>query len=727
MLLANAVRKDEKKIAMVKEFISIREHIVDWMVDWCWTYDPRNPAMDLPAYIPWIPWQRQIDFIEWVYTIYFDMGIKDALVEKSRDAGATWLFCLIFIREWRYEEGIAMGIGSRKLELVDHKENPKSVFSKIRQLIYNLPEWWLPKGFDRKKHDKIGNLVNPEKGSNIGGEGGDDIGRGDRRSIYLVDEAAFLEHPLSVDSALSQTTDTKFDLSTPNAMNYFGQKRKSGRVPVFTFHWMQDARKDQAWHDAEEARLDPVILAQEVDIDYQASVEDLFIQPKWIEAATELDLPITGVRSCGLDVAAGGSNKSCLATKLGSRVFIQRKNYKNGIDLAYWAIEEANKSFVEYMNYDAVGVGYAVQSTIEKTEVMMNFEAFGVHGGPGEVSDTYYPEFDRKAKDIFANAVTEWWYIVSKLFENTYEYVVHNIKHEPSQMISIPNDGQLKSQLSSVKKKYRTNGKMIRESKEEMKSRQIESPDDADSLVIACIPQNAGIKRVWSTFKDRHCKEVTSKIKFDDLEPNYYQIYIVLIYDVETGIYGNCFYWGRKSRVLRVYDELNHPDPVAVMLGNDIRLKARVSLEKGEPRVTRIYGNSLMFKGGSDWNFNLRRKAKIRIYESNKLEESAAVMLVRSMFMKNQIEVDRRLENTINQYRGWRIVNRKPDKGYPHCQALNIAVTELKERGELKVHEEIKPYSKRKRVIRERLRSGKYPYTTKSRQTKLNEFDYLLK
>ena len=48
----------------VLEFVSIRENIVDWMVDWCWTYDPRNPAIGLPATIPWIPWPRQIEFIE---------------------------------------------------------------------------------------------------------------------------------------------------------------------------------------------------------------------------------------------------------------------------------------------------------------------------------------------------------------------------------------------------------------------------------------------------------------------------------------------------------------------------------------------------------------------------------------------------------------------------------------------------------------------------------------
>ena len=726
MLNIDYIGADKEKIKMVMDYCSIREHIIDWIVDWCWTYDPRNPPMGLPAYIPWIPWQRQIEFIEWFYNIYFNPNTKTGYVEKSRDAGATWLFVVAFIREWRWETGFAGGIGSRKLTLVDDKENPKAIFQKMRQLMSKLPWWWFPEGFDIKKHDKIANLINPENSSNIAGEGGDDIGRGDRRSMYLVDEAAFLEHPKAVDSALSQTTDTYFPLSTPNGMNYFGQERASGRHQVFTFNWREDSRKDEIWYAGEKARLNPVVLAQEVDIDYQASVDDLFIPPKHVRAAVDLDLPITGTRSAGLDVAAGGANKSSLATKLGSRIFLQTWNYDNGIELAYRAIDESNKSYVEYMNYDSIGVGYAVKSTIEKTEMRMSFESFGVMAG-GETSDSFYPEFGKRAKDIFYNAKAEWWYIVSVLFKNTYEFVEHGILHDPSEMISIPNDGNLISQLSSPKKLHRTNGKIMVEPKEKLAERGIASTDDADAVVLSCIPQNAGIIRVWATYKDKHFKNITKNINFKDLEPNQYQIYIVLIYDRETGIYGNCFFWGRKSKVLIVYDEFSFPDPVASLLGSDIRKKARVALEKAEPRVTKIYGNSEMFKGGSDWNFNLRKKAKIKVYESRAIEESAAIMLVRGLFMRNQIVVDKSLADTNNQYRNWRILKRKPESGYPHCKALCIAVTELKERGEFKEIEYVKPYSKKKTIIRDRLTSGQYPYPIRQKLSNKHEYDYLTK
>jgi hypothetical protein len=35
------------------------------------------------------------------------------------------------------------------------------------------------------------------------GEAGDNIGRGDRTTLYFVDEAAFLQRPLLIDAALA--------------------------------------------------------------------------------------------------------------------------------------------------------------------------------------------------------------------------------------------------------------------------------------------------------------------------------------------------------------------------------------------------------------------------------------------------------------------------------------------------------------------------------------------
>lgn len=298
------------------------------------------------------------------------------------------------------------------------------------------------------------------------------------------------------DSALSQTTISQFDLSTPNGMNYFGQKRHSGKVEVFTFHWKQDARKDEEWYKNESSKLDSVIVAQEIDINYHASVEGLFIPPEHVKAAVELDLP-GGTVSAGLDVAAGGKNNSALAIKTGCRVSIETKDYKNGTDVVHWAIDRCNEAGVSYLNYDKIGVGHAVYSGFESTERKINFKTFSVNAG-ATASDIFYPEFGKKGSDMFFNAVAEWWYIAAKAFKKTYEYVNGSKQHDLSELISIPNNGNLIAQLSSPKKLVTEKGEIKRESKEQMRSRGIQSPDEADGLVMSVIPQSAGEKYLWS-------------------------------------------------------------------------------------------------------------------------------------------------------------------------------------------------------------------------------------
>ncbi|EAA5546079.1 TerL protein, partial [Salmonella enterica subsp. enterica] len=149
----------------------------------------------------------------------------------------------------------------------------------------------------------------PETGAVIKGEAGDNIGRGDRTTLYLVDEAAFLQRPLLIDAALSQTTRCRIDLSSVNGMaNPFAQKRHGGKIPVFTFHWRSDPRKDDEWYRRECEKIDnPVVVAQELDLNYSASAEGVLIPSDWVQAAVDahirLGIQPTGKRLGAMDVA----------------------------------------------------------------------------------------------------------------------------------------------------------------------------------------------------------------------------------------------------------------------------------------------------------------------------------------------------------------------------------------------------------------------------------------
>src|SRR5690606_12844060 len=112
---------------------------------------------------------------------------------------------------------LVIGFGSRKEEYVDKIGSPKSLFFKARMFVQLLPPE-LRGGYEQGVTDPHMRIKFPATGSVLVGEAGDGIGRGDRASIYFVDEAAFLERPQLVEASLSQTTNCRLDISTPNGL-----------------------------------------------------------------------------------------------------------------------------------------------------------------------------------------------------------------------------------------------------------------------------------------------------------------------------------------------------------------------------------------------------------------------------------------------------------------------------------------------------------------------------
>ena len=86
--------------------------------------------------MPFLLWPRQVEFLKWLYNTWKtgDRG----LVEKSRDAGLTWLSCGFAVCMFLFVDGFAIGFGSRKEALVDNKGDPDCIFEKIRHLLRTL-------------------------------------------------------------------------------------------------------------------------------------------------------------------------------------------------------------------------------------------------------------------------------------------------------------------------------------------------------------------------------------------------------------------------------------------------------------------------------------------------------------------------------------------------------------------------------------------------------------
>jgi len=417
--------------------------------DWGMTFDPRLVERGLPGDIPFVLFPKQIEWID--YAIRKWKNRERGLTDKSRDGGLSWLAVSLSATLCMFYEGVLIGFGSRKEEYVDLSESPKALFWKARYFIKNLPREFRP-GWDERKHAPHMRIMFPNTGSTMTGEAGDNIGRGDRASIYFVDEAAYLERPLLIDAALSQTTNCRHDISSANGMgNPFAQLRHSGAVEVFTLHWRDDPRKDEAWYENEKLKINnPVIVAQELDINYAASTEGVLIPSEWAQAAVDAHIKLamepSGAKYGALDVADEGADLCAYAGAYGFLLdYLEEWSGKNS-DTAHTtarAFTLADNLDHEWFLYDADGIGSAVRGdarVLNEARARYGQRALRVQAfrGSGAV---IHPEREdikgRKNKDYYQNFKAQSWWSLRTRFQKTYRAIVDKEPVSASEIISI--------------------------------------------------------------------------------------------------------------------------------------------------------------------------------------------------------------------------------------------------------------------------------------------------
>lgn len=222
-----AVQKDSSLIIGAKVYYPDHPH--DFIEHFGITYDPRNAATGGLALMPFIMFQRQRELVDFILDCLANQ--EAGLIEKSRDMGATWICCIISVWLWLFKPGISVGWGSRKEILVDKIGDPDSIFEKMRMIIDYLPRWLWPLGFNPKEHSSYMKIINPESGSTITGEAGDNIGRGGRKAIFFKDESAWYEHPELIEAALSANTNVPIDISSVHGTaTLYYRRRQAGEV-----------------------------------------------------------------------------------------------------------------------------------------------------------------------------------------------------------------------------------------------------------------------------------------------------------------------------------------------------------------------------------------------------------------------------------------------------------------------------------------------------------------
>lgn len=480
-----------------------RDNPADFISDWGVTFEPRNAEIGLPTLIPFVLFPKQREWIDWVLDRWKNR--EPGICEKSRDMGVSWAAMALSCALCLFRDGMAIGVGSRKTEYVDKIGTIKPLLPKARMFVEHLPEEFRG-GWIAWRDAPFMRVTFPETGSIIAGEGGDDLGRGDRTSLFFVDEYAHFERPELTEMSLSQTTNCRIDMSSVNGMNNpFAKKRWEGKTKLFIFDWHDDPRKDEAWYAKQCAELDPVVVAQEIDRDYSASVHGIVIPGAWVRSALDacerLGIRPSGARGVSLDVADEGIDKNATCRSHGIEVEETQEWSGKGGDI-FSTVERIFDICLEHgyweFDYDADGLGAGVRGDARilnerrATAKLRLIAAVGFRGSEGVVDPdgivegTKGREGDkgRTNKDYFLNRKAQAWWSLRRRFQKTHRWVVEGIDCHPDEIISIsrrcPNHMKLVAELSQPTYKTNEVGKIVINKKPDG----MPSPNRADATVI---------------------------------------------------------------------------------------------------------------------------------------------------------------------------------------------------------------------------------------------------
>lgn len=490
------LRQEPARIEAARAFYK-NGHYAEFICDWGMMRDPRLVAEGRSPLIPFVLFPRQLEMLDWFYSLVQAPARGQSgrgNVEKTRDCGFSWcagaFACWWFI----FHKSVDIGFGSNLERNVYDLGNPKSIFFKIQNFLDLLPAEFQPEGWDGKKHVQKGSgsgkIQNPENGSTITGDCGDDIGRGGRTLLYFVDEHAFIDRPALAEAALSMNTRTQINGSTHNGPGtlFFRQcavLRREAPERLFEFDWRQDPRKNEEWYERtkNDPTTDLVIFAQEVERNPSLSIADGFLPTQLVAEAQkrppESCFP-SGPYIISVDVAHKGNDSSVIAVRRGSVVEPLLKFRQVETWQLAGEVQRLCKKLLQRMDgplgaiiYELAGPGYGFHSDMQ----------------PSPFKQLLRPKFPQAQLSSleFFNERARWWGLFKEWLEEGNK--------------SLPQDRNLLELGCALRYSFKRTGKganvLILESKDEFKARMAAdprnkaagpSPDEADAVAMGFAP-----------------------------------------------------------------------------------------------------------------------------------------------------------------------------------------------------------------------------------------------
>lgn len=253
---------------------------------------------------------------------------------------------------------------------------------------------------------------------------------------------------------------------------------------------------DTAKADIEEMKAEDIEEHDHVYLGVPRTDDDkAIIKRSWLEAAVDahlkLDLELGGARSVGYDVADSGEDKNAVIVANGA-IATSVDEWKAGED----ELTESTKRAWSYVEngsliYDSIGVGAHVGSTLKEMG-KKGYKKFNAGASVVNPKEEYASNVKNGEK--FENLKAQAWRSVADRLRNTYNAVNKGQVYDASELISIDSEGvgklleRLKTELSTPRVRYSKRGLDMVETKDELKRREIPSPNIADAFVMAMCP-----------------------------------------------------------------------------------------------------------------------------------------------------------------------------------------------------------------------------------------------
>lgn len=507
------------RVAWVKRYYALDgDTLADFINDWGYTIDPRLVSEGKSAVLAFSLFPKQRDLINKMIWCWHNN--KPLVVVKSRDVGASWVAMALLCTLCIFRTNFAAGVASATEVKLDRSGDPDTLFYKARSFLEHLPvEFNAGWSIETSAYMRI---TFPQTGSSVTGEAGDHAGRGGRKAIYVVDESAHFEHPKIIDKNLSATTRCRIDMSSVNGMdNSFYTRAHNAAIPRFTFTWKDDPRKTQAWYDQMCLELDEVVVKQELDCDFRASLAGQCIPFEWAEAMIGIDEIVPqvkqGSRRAALDIADRGNDLCAFVIVQGRMAVFAEQWSGKGSDTGYSvqkAMGYAETHGMKEFDYDADGMGGAAvhsdarminearleeQKKKKTTEEYFASGAINAHPYRGSEAvvqpNKIVPGTKRKAEDFFYNRKAQTWYMGRIGAFHAWK-ARKGKPFDPDLVAGIaadcPHKDLLCAQLAQATVKETLTGKIQIDKNPD----DVSSPDIADAYLMANAPRRSSLKRI---------------------------------------------------------------------------------------------------------------------------------------------------------------------------------------------------------------------------------------